>query len=105
MLFSSYEGVIMKKIKEFFSVKIKKEDFVSNRFFLSLIVVYTIIIALIYGYLFKLFVDKYNWPTFIYILTIVFVLLFGGICFYLSLRNTALKRINSEEPKEKREEY
>lgn len=81
-------------------VKITKEDIKTNSYNCKCIIAYTLILAIVYGSWIAL-EDKEIPHRWLFVcLASGLICIIGGICFYLSLRKTALKRIQEENIKQ-----
>lgn len=77
-------------------VKITKEDIKNNSYNCKCIFAYTLIIAIVYGSWIALEDKEIPHRLLFTILAVVLILIIGSICFYMSLRKVAIKRIKEE---------
>ncbi len=84
-------------------VKITKDDIKTNSYNCKCIIAYTLILAIVYGTWIAR-EDKEIPHRWLFVcLASGLICIIGAICFYLSLRKTALKRIEQEKTKDNNE--
>lgn len=73
-------------------MKIKKCDFINDKYYLKLIVGYTLVISIVYATLVKVL----DGPAWAVSLTATLIILAGALVFFLRVRYVAKVRINNE---------